>query len=238
MEKKTIGEWIAEDLQENEYSLKKFCTKNKLNYESTKNVYFGRVDKPTKANLKAIAKALGKTEAELSGKESSDEEKMLFNYRLCSPHGKRLVELVALVHAVVAEDERNSEKIRIPYYEPISHLDDGIEEATCKLEYLETSNQKADFGYMIKTNNFMGENLLDGDIILVQKRMPKFGEKAVFRNGKYAYFRKLEHSDDRRYLYKLKAMNPQGKDFYVNELDNAKKKFVCLGTYIGTYDGD
>lgn len=229
-----IKDILKKKLDELDMSIYEFAELTDLPVETIKNILYGKVTDPRASTVIRMARALKTTPCELLGYVSFDEENLLENYRKCGVHGKLILEFLAEKHALAGDKERKADKRSIPYYDPVSHLEDGIVEATCAVCYVETSNEKAFVGFKINTNNFINYYFYNGDIIMLEKRCPQYGEKAVFSDGSISYFRIFEESDKPEFRFKLKAMNDKGEDFYVNEF---REKFMCIGTCIDVIRG-
>lgn len=229
-----ISDVLRRLMDERNLTINDLSDKTDLPVETIKNILYGKVIDPRASTVIVLARVLKVTPDEILGYTSNDEEQLLYNYRKCGHHGKQLVEFMADKHALASVKAEENEKVRIAYYEPVSSLEDGIVEATSNVKYIDAENTKAFVGYKIATNNFINYYFYNGDIILLEKRAPQYGEKAVFSDGHISYFRIFEESDKQCFRFKLKAMNDKGEDLYINDF---KDRFICVGTCIDVVRG-
>lgn len=229
-----IGDNIKRCMELKDMSVNELAEKADVPVETIRSLIYGKSDNPKINTLIALKRALDVSLCELLGEITEGEQAVLDNYRKCSKHGKQIVQLMAEKHALAAVSEKAGVKREIPCYIPVSHLDDGIEDSTSNIIYIETVNEDAFAAYKIMTNNFINYGFYDGDVILVAKKTLQFGDKAVFSTGRRAYFRIFEKSDKPGYRFKLRAMNIQGEDFYVNEFGNG---FMFIGVIVDVISG-
>lgn len=223
-----ISKRLQEILIELGWTKETLAERSGLPLETVKNIYYGRTADPKVCTMLAISEATGYSMNCLMGKcpHTPKEKTILRNYRLCGPHGKAIIELIARYEAEAVRSDRDAPgKHKIPCLVPHGDIHKGIIYDTCETVEIETSTPEAYISIQM-TNNDLAPKYCKDDIILIENRFPTNGEcAAFFRDGK-AYIRKFVEEDGH---YRLKCLHQQGEDIVLKRMDEIQYIGTCCG---------
>lgn len=220
-----LSERLRALLEETEMSFPQLAEKANIPLETVRNLYYGRVKDPKVSTILAIAKALDVSVNYLFGGMTERETELVANFRKCGVHGKSILMSLAEYEAKLAQYEKKTEKHRVPCIVPIGDVYDGLPFHCSQTVDLYVSEPRAFLAFELNTNNF-APVYCKGDRVLLEKRFPRSGERALFIKDSALYCRSfIEETDG----YILKCLNRLGKDFKVKRMDEVE----CLGTCIG-----
>jgi len=222
-----LSERLRSVLGERRISIAEFSEMCNLPIETVKNVYYGKTTDPKISTVMQMADALKLSVNCLMGKcaHTKEERAILQNYRSCGHHGKSLIELVAKYEAGAAKAERESkDRHMVPCLVPQGDIRSGIFYDDCEVIEIETATKEAYVGIKM-VNNDLVPAYCKGDIILIENRFPRNGERAAFFSGNRAYIRKYVEEDG---AYRLKCLHSMGEDMIFKRMDQIEYIGTCI----------
>jgi transcriptional regulator with XRE-family HTH domain len=226
-----LSERLRGLLDETDMSFAKLAEKAEIPLETVRNIYYGRVKDPKVSTVLALAKALDVSVNYLFGGITENEIELVTNFRKCGMHGKSRLLLLANYEAKLSQQEKkDANKHSVPCIVPVGEVYDGLPFHCGETVDLLVSEPRAFLAFELNTNNF-APVYCKGDKVLLEKRFPKTGERALFMKDCTLYCRTfIEDADG----YTLKCLNRLGKDFKLKRMDEVE----CLGTCIGIVRGN
>ena len=220
-----LSERLREVLDDMEMSFSQLAEKADIPLETVRNLYYGKVKDPKVSTILKLSKILNVSVNYLVGEITENESELVANFRKCGIHGKSFLMDFAQHEAKMAQAEKKLEKHRVPCIVPVGDVYDGLPFSCAETVDLYVSDERAYIAFELTTNNF-SPVYCKGDKVLLERRFPKSGERALFAKDRSMYCRTfIEESDG----YTLKCLNHLGKDFKVKRMDEVE----CLGTCIG-----
>lgn len=227
--KNIIKEQLFLLLENKNWSLQKLAQKASLSLDTVKSIYYGRNDNPKLETMVAMADALDVSVDFLIGRKifAKDEYNLLKNYRLSSNHGKQFVQEMAKYEAFYTDYENQQTHERsIVCVEPTGYFQNGILWDSCKVSRVTTYLPQVYFAFRIPTYAFL-PTYAQGEVLLVEHRLPKEGENAIFYKDNKVYVRNFLYSKDTGF-FTLKAISMDAQDLVVKNL----KEYQIIGTII------
>lgn len=224
-----IKERLVLLLENKRMTLVELAQKANLSLDTVKSIYYGRNDNPKLETLIAIADALDVSIDYLIGRKeyAKDELNLLRNYRLSSNHGKQFVQEMAKYEAFYTDFENSQTHERsIVCVEPTGYFQNGILWDSCKVSRVTTYLPQIYFAFRIPTHAFL-PTYAQGEVLLVEHRLPKEGENAIFYKDNKVYVRNFLYSKETGF-FTLKAISMDAQDLIVKNL----KDFQIIGTII------
>lgn len=215
-------------LAERGWSLKQFSEISGVPYDTLKNIHMGKTTDPKLSTAADIANAFGISINCLLGKcsHTPSEKILLRSYRECGKHGKSIIDLVARYEAGTIKNERCTKgKHPIPCVKPCGDMHKGILWDSSKTENEYTTNADAYIGVQMPNDDF-APLYCEGDIVLIEDRIPHDGEIAAILIKDRAYIRKVIKE---KKGYTFKCLHNYGADIFINRMDEI--------TFIGTVNG-
>lgn len=223
-----IREELRYLLKKHNMSYAELAEKADVPLETTRNLYYGRVENPKVSTLLAISNVFGVSINRLLGERlySGDEEILMKAYRECGDHGKSIIMFTAEYALNLAMSERNSpDKFTIPCIIPTESFHDGLEyNITTRVDV--TTNNPEPYVAMEITSNVFAPTYCKGDRVLIANRFPENGEIAIFIVDNHMYFRLLQEKEDG---YLLKCINGRGETFKIKRPDEVLYMGTCVG---------
>ena len=220
-----LSERLREVLGDMEMSFPQLSEKADIPLETVRNLYYGRVKDPKVSTILKLCQALDVSVNYLFGGITEREIELVANFRKCGIHGKAFLMDFAQHEAKMAQAEKKMEKHRVPCIVPVGDVYDGLPFSCAETVDLYVSDERAYVAFELTTNNF-SPVYCKGDRVLLERRFPKSGERALFIKDRSLYCRTfIEDSTG----YTLKCLNHLGKDFNMKRMDTVE----CLGTCIG-----
>lgn len=219
---------LRDILNERNLTINEFAAKCDIPLETIRNIYYGKTPDPKLSTALKMAEALNLSVNCLMGKcpHTSAERAIIHNYRKCGKHGKALIELSARYQAAAATMEHfNEEKHTIRCIILPGEIGNGVIYESCENEEIETTVKEAFISIKITSNN-LAPVYCKNDILLLENRFPKNGEKAAFLKEDRAYIRKFIEKDDK---YILQCLHNQGQNIELRRMDEVD----YIGTIIG-----
>ena len=220
-----LSERLREVLDDMEMSFSQLAEKADIPLETVRNLYYGKVKDPKVSTILKLSKILNVSVNYLVGEISEDESELVANFRKCGNHGKGFLLDFAKHEAKMAQAEKKMEKHRVPCIVPTGDVYDGLPFSCAETVDLYVSDERAYIAFELTTNNF-SPVYCKGDRVLLERRFPASGERALFSKDRSMYCRTfIEDATG----YTLKCLNHLGKDFKLKRMDEVE----CLGTCIG-----
>ena len=197
--------------------------------ETIKNIYYGKTDNPRLETLIAICDAIDISIDYLVDRKhyEKDEIELLKHYKIASSHGKAFIQEMAKHEAYYTNYENQQTHERsIVCVEPTGDFQNGVLWDSCKISRITTYLPQVFFGFKIPTHAFL-PTYAQGDILLIEHRLPKEGENAVFYKDNKVYVRNFLHSRETGF-FTLKAISMDAQDIVIKNL----KEFHIVGTII------
>jgi len=199
-----------------------------LPLETVRNIYYGKTPDPKVCTVMKISKALNISVNCLMGECShSSEERALLNfYRECGDHGKRVIMLNAKYEALMAKEERETQKKHlIPCLIPSGDINSGIVYDDCEVVDIYTSKEEAHVAIKMINNDLVPVYCKD-DILLIENRFPANNEYGVFYKDGRAFIRKYIEEENQ---YRLKCMHNRTRDMVFKRMDEIEYLGTCCG---------
>lgn len=223
-----LSERMVQLMNERGWTLQIVADKSNLPLETVRNIRYAKTPDPKVSTVKAIADAFGITVNCLMGQcsHTPQERVLLQNYRACGKHGKAIIELIAKYEAGAIKNEREgTERHMIPCIVPQGDIRQGIIYDLCETVEIETTVADAYIAIQMN-NNDLAPIYCKDDILLIENRFPRHGEKAVFLRNDRMYIRKfIEESNS----YRLQCLHMQGKDIVLKRMDEIEYIGTCIG---------
>lgn len=223
-----LSDRLKQLLPERGLSIAEFADMCDLPFETVRNIYYGKTTDPKLSTAVKMAEALNLSINCLLGKcpHTAEEKALITNYRSCGKHGKALIMLSAKYQASAAKaDRENKDTHKIRCFIPQSEMGNGVIYESCEIIEIETSIKEAYVAIQITGNN-LAPSFCKNDIVLLENRFPRNGEKAAFLKGNKVYIRKfIENSNG----YILKSLHDWGEDIPLKRMDEVD----YIGTIIG-----
>lgn len=223
-----ISERLKTLMTERGWSLQKMADVSELPLETVRNIYYGKTPDPKISTVMKLAQAFNLNVNCFMGQCSHTpaERAILRNYRSCGRHGKAIIELIARYEAsAVKNDREGSDKHRIPCIVPQGEIRHGIVYDLCETIEIETTMKEAYIAIQI-TNNDLSPVYCKDDILLLENRFPKHGEKAAFYKGDKVYIRKFVEEGNQ---YKLQCLHKYDADIILKRMDETEYIGTCIG---------
>lgn len=220
-----LAKRLRELLSARNMSMADFAEMCDLPFETVKNIYYGRTEDPKVSTLLKMADALDTNVNCLMGRcpHSTEERKLIHNYRACGKHGKSIIELIAQYEAS-AKDRREGVTHEIPCIVPHGEIYNGIVYDMCETEYIMTTVEAAYTAIRMVIND-LAPLYCKNDVLLFDKRFPMNGEIAAFYKDGLVYIRKYLEEDGH---YRLKCLHGRGKDIIVRRMDEIAYIGTCI----------
>lgn len=223
-----LSERMRQLMNERGWSIQYVAKIAGLPEETVKNIYYAKTPDPKISTIMKLAEAFNLSVNCLMGKCSHTpaERALLRNYRACGMHGKAIIELIAKYEAGAIKNEREGkDKHKIPCIVPQGEIRKGIIYDLCETVEIETTVKEAYIAIQM-TNNDLAPVYCKDDILLLENRFPKHGEKAAFYMGDRVYIRKFI---DEGKQYKLQCLHKYDADIILKRMDEADYIGTCIG---------
>lgn len=223
-----LSERMRQLMNERGWSVQHLAQIAGLPEETVKNIYYAKTPDPKISTIMKLAEAFNLSVNCLMGKcqHTPQERAILRNYRACGKHGKAIIELIARYEAGAIKSEREGkEKHMIPCIVPQGDIRQGIIYDLCETVEIETTVADAYIAIQMN-NNDLAPIYCKDDILLIENRFPRHGEKAVFLRNDRMYIRKfIEESNS----YRLQCLHMQGVDIVLKRMDEIEYIGTCIG---------
>lgn len=224
-----LRERILSLLNERGWTIAELSKRSGVPIDTIKNITSGKITDPRLSTLEALADAFGISINCLIGKcpHTPKEKTLLRQYKECDRHGKSIIELVARHEAGAIKSERDATgKHTIPCVKPYGDMHKGILWDSSKTENEYTSNRDSYIGIQMPNDDF-APLYCEGDIVLLEDRIPHDGEIAGVLIHDRAYLRKIIKEKEG---YRLKCLHHYGEDIIIKRMD----EIIFIGTVNGT----
>ena len=220
-----LSERLRSLMKEMDMSPSQLAEKAELPIETVRNLYYGKAKDPKVSTILSICNVLDVSVNYLFGGITERETELVANFRKCGNHGKTFLMEMAKYEAKLAQSEKKTEKHRVPCIVPTGEVYDGLPFHCSEIVDIYVAEPRAYMAFELNTNHF-SPVYCKGDKVLLEKRFPHNGERALFTKDISLYCRTLIEEKDG---YTLKCLNHLGKDFKIKRMDEVE----CLGTCIG-----